>query len=250
MYYPVTDTPALCRTSSLVEELGQIEYIFSDKTGTLTCNEMEFRQCSIGGIPYADVVDESKKGEVFTFAEMRANLTGGHESANIINEFLTLLATCHTVIPEVKDGKITYQASSPDEAALVAGADVMGYQFNVSPRSALPSSLTDLNTCPQTRKPQSIYVDVLGTKQEYQVLNILEFNSTRKRMSSLIRGPDGKIKLYCKGADTVIVERLSQEEQAFTEITLNQLEASHRPFLLPHAILTVMDTCRNMRRRV
>lgn len=41
MYYPKTDTPALCRTSALVEELGQIEYIFSDKTGTLTCNEME-----------------------------------------------------------------------------------------------------------------------------------------------------------------------------------------------------------------
>lgn len=43
-------------------------------------------------------------------------------------------------------------------------------------------------------------------------------------MSSLIRGPDGKVKLYCKGADTVILERLSTEPQAFTEITLNQLE--------------------------
>ncbi|CAG8675392.1 1028_t:CDS:2, partial [Cetraspora pellucida] len=50
MYYEKTDTPALCRTSSLVEELGQIEYIFSDKTGTLTCNEMEFKQCSIAGL--------------------------------------------------------------------------------------------------------------------------------------------------------------------------------------------------------
>lgn len=131
MYHAATDTPALCRTSSLVEELGQIEYIFSDKTGTLTCNEMEFRQCSIGGIPYADVVEEGKKGEVFSFAEMRANLTEGHETSGIINEFLTLLATCHTVIPEIKNEKITYQASSPDEAALVAGADVMGYRFTV-----------------------------------------------------------------------------------------------------------------------
>ena len=58
MYYAKTDTPALCRTSSVVEELGQIEYVFSDKTGTLTCNEMEFRCCSIGGTAYADVVDE------------------------------------------------------------------------------------------------------------------------------------------------------------------------------------------------
>ena len=63
MYYARTDTPALCRTSSLVEELGQIEYVFSDKTGTLTRNEMEFQMCSIAGVAYASVVDESKRGD-------------------------------------------------------------------------------------------------------------------------------------------------------------------------------------------
>lgn len=131
MYYAPTDTPALCRTSSLVEELGQIEYIFSDKTGTLTCNQMEFRQCSIGGIAYADVVEESKKGEVFSFGDLQENARTGHETARVIQEFLTLLATCHTVIPELKDEKIVYQASSPDEAALVQGANVLGYTFAV-----------------------------------------------------------------------------------------------------------------------
>jgi phospholipid-transporting ATPase len=64
----------------------------------------------------------------------------------------------------------------------------------------------------------------MGESKEYQVLNICEFNSTRKRMSTLLRGPDGKIKLYCKGADTVILERLSPDNQLFTEITLTQLE--------------------------
>src|SRR5690348_14313924 len=64
MYYEKTDTPALARTSSLVEELGQIEYIFSDKTGTLTCNEMEFRQCSIAGLAYADAVEEGKQARI------------------------------------------------------------------------------------------------------------------------------------------------------------------------------------------
>lgn len=49
MYHEETNTPALARTSSLVEELGQISYIFSDKTGTLTCNQMEFRMSSIAG---------------------------------------------------------------------------------------------------------------------------------------------------------------------------------------------------------
>ena len=52
MYYAPTDTPAMARTSNLNEELGQIKYIFSDKTGTLTRNEMEFKQCSIAGIRY------------------------------------------------------------------------------------------------------------------------------------------------------------------------------------------------------
>lgn len=61
MYYAPTDTPALCRTSSLVEELGQIAYIFSDKTGTLTCNEMEYRECSIFGTMYAQTVDDAKR---------------------------------------------------------------------------------------------------------------------------------------------------------------------------------------------
>ncbi|EJD39298.1 phospholipid-translocating P-type ATPase [Auricularia subglabra TFB-10046 SS5] len=211
MYYPQTDTPALCRTSSLVEELGQIQYIFSDKTGTLTCNEMEFKMCSIAGVAYAETVDESKRddddGKSWqTFAQMQEILKGGGNDLerSVIHEFLTLLAVCHTVIPEVKEEKIVYQASSPDEAALVAGAELLGYQFH-------------------TRKPKSVFVNIQGRSQEFEILNVCEFNSTRKRMSTVVRGPDGKIKLYCKGADTVILERLSQN-QPFTEQTLVHLE--------------------------
>jgi phospholipid-transporting ATPase len=156
MYYARTDTPAVCRTSSLVEELGQIEYVFSDKTGTLTCNEMEFRCSSIAGVAYSEVVDENKRADGEegkengwrTFAEMStfldessnpfvdvasgSNGTPADREREVIREFLTLLAVCHTVIPEVKNGKTTYQASSPDEAALVAGAELLGYQFHVS----------------------------------------------------------------------------------------------------------------------
>ncbi|ELU39138.1 phospholipid-transporting ATPase, putative [Rhizoctonia solani AG-1 IA] len=216
MYYAKTDTPALCRTSSLVEELGQIEYIFSDKTGTLTRNEMEFRQASIAGVAYADIVDESKRGEVDengqvtggqrTFAELRKleraeGLTGGMSAGGsggsgggkevyVVREFLSLLAVCHTVIPEMKGEKLVYQASSPDEAALVAGAELLGYKF-------------------YQRKPKSVFVEIAGVSQQFDILNVCEFNSTRKRMSTVVRGPDGKIKLYCKGADTVILERLT-----------------------------------------
>lgn len=247
MYYVKTDTPALCRTSSLVEELGQIEYVFSDKTGTLTRNEMEFRFCSIGGVAYADVVDESHRGDGDddkeawrSFDELRA-MVGGAENPfvdvaadgpveserEVANEFLTLLAVCHTVIPEVRDGKMHYQASSPDEAALVAGAEILGYQFHVRvfscERSRLFADLLARRL--QMRKPKSVFVNMHGTSQEYEILNVCEFNSTRKRMSTVVRCPDGKIKLFCKGADTVILERLS-ENQPFTEKTLLHLEVT------------------------
>lgn len=151
MYYAKTDTPALCRTSSLVEELGQIEYVFSDKTGTLTCNEMEFRCASVAGSAYSETVDDSKRGDDGqavgwrTFTQMKELLegatgnpfvdsAGGDADAierEVAREFMTLLAVCHTVIPEERDGKMIYQASSPDEAALVAGAELLGYKFHV-----------------------------------------------------------------------------------------------------------------------
>ncbi|KIO16594.1 hypothetical protein M407DRAFT_33757, partial [Tulasnella calospora MUT 4182] len=223
MYYAKTDTPALCRTSSLVEELGQIEYIFSDKTGTLTRNEMEFRMCSVAGVMYAETSGETDNDEGSevkrTFEELKdiagvgsgakaldfggAGSGGGKESL-VVKEFLTLLAVCHTVIPEVKGEKIVYQASSPDEAALVSGAELLGFRFH-------------------TRKPKSVFVEVGGTTQEFEILNVCEFNSTRKRMSTIVRGPDGKIKLYCKGADTVIFERLGPS-QTYVDATMVHLE--------------------------
>lgn len=87
MYYQPTDTPALCRTSSLVEELGQIEYIFSDKTGTLTCNEMEFRECSIFGTMYAQTVDDAKRetGQM-SFASLQAKALETGPEGDVVRE--------------------------------------------------------------------------------------------------------------------------------------------------------------------
>lgn len=213
IYYDKTDTPAVCRTSSLVEELGQIQYIFSDKTGTLTCNMMEFRQCSIGGIQYADVVPEDRRatsddeiGGIFDFTKMRENLKV-HSSRTAIHHFLALLATCHTVIPERNDekpGELKYQASSPDEGALVEGAVQLGYKFTA-------------------RKPRAVIIETNGQELQYELLAVCEFNSTRKRMSTIFRCPDGKIRIYCKGADTVILERLHKDNPT-VEVTLQHLE--------------------------
>jgi phospholipid-transporting ATPase len=213
IYYEKTGTPAVARSSSLIEELGQIEYVFSDKTGTLTCNEMEFRQCSISGLSYATVPDPDKRPSSdndsdaeYSFKQLEEHLQTSQD-AYVINEFLISLMTCHTVIPEVNEetGDIVYQASSPDEGALVNGAsDVFGYQF-------------------VARRPHSINCLRKGIAEEYQILNVCEFNSTRKRMSVVLRGPDGRIKLYCKGADTVILERLS-DDNPFITPTLEHLE--------------------------
>lgn len=214
IYYEKTDTPAVCRTSSLVEELGQIEYIFSDKTGTLTCNMMEFKQCSIGGIQYADEVPEDKRVVnrdgveigIHDFNRLRKNLKT-HQSRTAIHHFLALLSTCHTVIPERRDekpGEIKYQAASPDEGALVEGAVLLGYQFTA-------------------RRPRSVTITVDGQDLEYELLAVCEFNSTRKRMSTIFRCPDGKIRCYCKGADTVILERLGKDNP-MVEPTLQHLE--------------------------
>lgn len=209
MYYEPTDTPALCRRSNLVEDLGQIEYIFSDKTGTLTRNEMEFKQASIAGVAWADKASEAPGDEdevKYAWSDLPAVLARGDAFAKHVDAFLTELAVCHTVIPEEQDdGQVVFQASSPDEAALVAGAEALGYQFT-------------------TRKPRSVFIRVHGETREYDVLQVCEFNSTRKRMSTVVREPGGRIMLYCKGADTVILPRLAPS-QAHVDTTLSHLEA-------------------------
>lgn len=204
MYDPETDTPANARTSNLNEELGQVKYIFSDKTGTLTKNVMVFKQCSIAGIMYG-----SGNVAEFNSYELLKNLEQ-HSTGNQIREFLTLLATCHTVVPENKtlidsSDDIVYQASSPDEYALVSAVRDMGVVFF-------------------RRTPDSAVVNFRGQNEAYEILNVLEFSSDRKRMSVIIRTPNNEIKLYCKGADSVIMERLSPDDTNI-RLTMEHLES-------------------------
>ncbi|XP_049956962.1 phospholipid-transporting ATPase IA isoform X5 [Schistocerca serialis cubense] len=198
MYHEESDTPAMARTSNLNEELGQVKYIFSDKTGTLTRNIMDFKKCSIAEQIYtlADNPNDT---------QLVKNLQSGHPSALYLREFLILMSVCHTVIPERSKDTIIYNAASPDERALVRGACLFGYVFD-------------------TRTPHHVEISALGTRERYEILNVLEFTSSRKRMSVITRNSAGEIKLYCKGADTVIYERLSPDGQQFREATLRHLE--------------------------
>lgn len=102
-----------CRNSDLIEELGQVEFIFSDKTGTLTCNVMEYKECSIGGTIYTSV-------DNFRAAMKK----GSPEVREELHEYIQCLAVCHSVQVDKsnENSEISYQASSPDELALVEGA--------------------------------------------------------------------------------------------------------------------------------
>ncbi|XP_058506469.1 probable phospholipid-transporting ATPase IA isoform X3 [Solea solea] len=203
MLYEPTNTPAMARTSNLNEELGQVKYIFSDKTGTLTCNVMQFKKCTVAGVAYGHSTQSSEEAG-FNDPSLLENLQSNHPTAAVILDFMTMMAICHTAVPERTEDKITYQAASPDEGALVRAARNLGFVFS-------------------GRTPDSVFVELLGTEEKYELLHVLEFTSTRKRMSVIMRTPSGKIRLYCKGADTVIYDRLADSSR-YKEITLKHLE--------------------------
>jgi phospholipid-transporting ATPase len=204
MFYEPTQTPALARTSNLNEELGQIKYIFSDKTGTLTRNIMEFKRVSIAGTMYS-ASDSTKTEEE---SQLLSDLKSG-KNAKEVENVLVLMAVCHTVIPEERGDGTFFNASSPDEKALVEGAARYGYEF-------------------LARKPDSVLLraGVDGQTREYEVLNVIEFTSTRKRMTVIVREPNGTIRLFCKGADTMVMERLGSqiEHRRYQTDTVAHLE--------------------------
>ena len=99
------DSYALARTSNLNEELGQIKYVFSDKTGTLTRNVMQYKKCSVAGEMFDP---ERERGQRREHADLAALARTGDGPAR---EFLTLLTVCHTVIPEQTENGIRYNAA-------------------------------------------------------------------------------------------------------------------------------------------
>ena len=127
----------------------------------------------------------------------------------LIHRYLQILAVCHTVIAENKKGQVVYNASSPDELALVNAAKYFGYEFL------------------GRDKDDNMLLQVEGeaTPRKYELLNVIEFTSARKRMTIIVRTEDNKIKVMCKGADTMILARLNNANKQLVEQTQSYLEA-------------------------
>ncbi|PIC41418.1 hypothetical protein B9Z55_008841 [Caenorhabditis nigoni] len=201
MYDVNSDSCAIARTSNLNEELGQVKYIMSDKTGTLTRNVMKFKRVSIGSQNYGNNEDDE-----FSDPRLLEDVERGDKHAEAIVEVLKMMAVCHTVVPENKDdGELIYQSSSPDEAALVRGAASQKVKFH-------------------TRQPQKVICNVFGTDETIEILDVIDFTSDRKRMSVIVKDQEGEIKLYTKGADTVIFERLVRGSEQSIDWCTDHLE--------------------------
>lgn len=308
MYDADSNTPAEVRSATILEELGQVSYVFSDKTGTLTDNKMVFREMSVAGVawdhlgndedetdgntdsdsgssrngnsgthsrnsdianqfspphapfnspqPFRPSVEQMGRGSVaFTGRPSMASLvkkesrksgvpkneapdTEIHSQSTVelieyIQEhpttlyakkakmFLLSVALCHTCL--LKKGKtgdgddddndgsssetdssssssLQYQASSPDELALVQAACDMGFIFYGRQRQDVT-----LKLYPRGFDQQPVL-------EHYQVLEVIDFTSSRKRMSVVVRFPDGNLYLLCKGADNVILDRLGSKQ--------------------------------------
>lgn len=243
MYDEKYDVKCQVKNSSLNEDLGQVRFIFTDKTGTLTQNEMKFFKCSIGGVTYGTGVTEIsktlalRKGKVLVedadhkdFYDDRISNGAWKKEKNSqeIEEFFKLLALCHTVIVEEnkETGKTTLSASSPDEEAILNGIKLLGIEFI-------------------SRDLKKMKIKVNDKEEEYEILDTLEFTSDRKRMSVILKNSDGKIFLYIKGADSVIfslaksnpdLERLTNEhleqfgEEGLRTLVVGKVEISEKDY--------------------
>lgn len=242
MYDEVTDTPALVRNADLNDDLGQITHIFSDKTGTLTANEMDFRKMSINGVSYGRGTTEigreavKRLGKDISVSDVLADSTPFNspisnvhfidptnsfahdtntrtnpEQAKRIHDFFLHLGISHSVVLEQNDKKLskpTFSASSPDELALVSGSSFFGYTFVGRKNGAVRLQLPD------------------NQQVIYDMLEMIDFTSTRKRMSVFVRSPEKEIFLLTKGADSVIFPRLDAHKinLCIRDITIQHLE--------------------------
>jgi phospholipid-transporting ATPase len=201
-----TELKAECRNSDLIEELGQVEFVFSDKTGTLTQNKMDFKWCSVDGKVFIDSEDgssqlegdkmELKENCWWTITNWGISACSGNQTENALIDFFTFMAVCHSVVvdKDPETGELLYQASSPDELALVnasknAGIELVG------------------------RSKNDIIIQVGDWTDNYTILKEFPFDSDRKRMSCVAQYDNGRYELLTKGADNIMAPRINWDSE-------------------------------------
>ena len=213
IYDVVIDKPASCRESGLIEELGQIDFIFSDKTGTLTQNIMEFKKCFVNGKIYG--VSHEKNECSDAKHTINGDYKAYHKLANKpynedekedkekLNLFFILLSTCHEVFPEKDGNKIKYQGSSPDDLALVKGAQQIGYEFQEKNFNEI-----------------KIHNEIYNQDFFFELLCTIPFDSERKRMSVILKNKkDEKVYIFTKGSDGIMLQGVPPKLPIINEFT-------------------------------
>ncbi|KAJ4480845.1 protein transporter [Lentinula aciculospora] len=248
----------IVRTSTLPEELGRVEYLLSDKTGTLTRNEMEMRKLHMGTMSYGqDSMDEVGRQLALAFASSNTddhhtqhtqhnrgssvalahpNHTNSHsmgggvgvagagggrgrrDMSSRVKDVVQSLALCHNVTPVTNDdGSVTYQASSPDEVAIVTWTQSIGLTLVYRDRTKIVLRAGD--TLPET----------LLT---FDILSLFPFTSESKRMGIIVRDHStGEITFLLKGAD-VVMARIVQRNDWLEEETGNMAREGLRTLVV------------------
>ena len=233
MYTESLDTTCIVRSSNMCQEIGMVSNVFSDKTGTLTCNEMKLISFTVNENTYSVVAlddiarAETDNGEDTDRSRLAAELTQrlktsvGRKTKEY--HFLRCLITCHTVVRE-KAG--TYRAESPDELALVEG--ISAYECFLHERTSSSMSVT-----------------LVGQKIDFEIVAVNHFTSSRKRMSVLIREKStGQYYVVAKGAETEMLKlcELSQHERTFVDSQLQKIAKSGlRTLCIAHKRIATKD---------
>ena len=219
IYDATIDKRANCRTTQLIEELGQVEFIFSDKTGTLTQNSMILKQIYVNGKVYGNKIDSpigtkfSINGDLRVGKKLRSNLPEDQNDKKKIEHFLYILTVCHDIFPEEDDiGEIIYQGSSPDEVSLVKGAALLGFRY----KSKIKGELTIEN-------------EINGTERHFEIKMMLPFDSYRKRMSVIVYNKEEKkYELFIKGADSIMNKIIKFQKNEKDEVRRINSILSHK----------------------